>query len=415
MLFLQELKKTIFSISYILIVIVLILALHSQDVLNFKEPKLSKPQVGENYGTTTKEIPEIIMPAALKQLWTEFCVNNYETYPIGFIKNIKLNDSEQGKVIQIISTITGMDKDVVLKTKEQFVNSSGNIVPDIKNNINYSDFKDLMQQIDDILGGGSSYNKDSLIRFGIVPISYEEALYQYNLAVNEDKITGGYARLFSDYAVAMVLSILPVFLAIIIFIKDRRANMSEIIYTKNISAAKIIITRYLAIITAIMIPVIILSYISNASIWGLYSNIRLDYLAPLKYDFGWIMPSIMIATAVGMCLTTLTNTPIAIIVQGFWWLLDMIIGLKSVESAYSLFRLIPRHNAGTQSYFQTQDYINHFNSLIANRLLFVGLSILLIIITILIYEMKRRGKLNEKFRFKKAISNFRNRKNQYST
>ena len=197
MLFLQELKKTIFSISYILIVIVLILALHSQDVLNFKEPKLSKPQVGENYGTTTKEIPEIIMPAALKQLWTEFCVNNYETYPIGFIKNIKLNDSEQGKVIQIISTITGMDKDVILKTKEQFVNSSGNIVPDIKNNINYSDFKDLMQQIDDILGGGSSYNKDSLIRFGIVPISYEEALHQYNLAVNEDKITG--FRLCSGY------------------------------------------------------------------------------------------------------------------------------------------------------------------------------------------------------------------------
>ena len=46
MLFLQELKKTIFSISYILIVIVLIAALHSQDVLNFKEARLGKGGVG---------------------------------------------------------------------------------------------------------------------------------------------------------------------------------------------------------------------------------------------------------------------------------------------------------------------------------------------------------------------------------
>lgn len=357
-------KKTIFSISYILIVIVLIAVLYSQNVLDFKDHKINEPQIDENYGTTTKEIPEIIMPAALEQLWNEFCANNYETYPIGFIKNIKLNDSKQGKIIQIISTITGMDKNVILKAKEQSLNSSSNTVPNIKNNINYSDFKDLMQQIDDILGGGSNYNKDSLIGFGIVPISYEEALHQYNLAVNEDKITDGYARLFSDYAVAMVLSILPVFLAIIMFIKDRKANMSEIIYTKNISAAKIIITRYFAIITAIMIPVIILSYISNASIWGLYSNIRLDYLAPLKYDFGWIMPSVIIAVAVGICLTTLTNTPIAVVVLGFWWLLDINIGIKSVQSAYSLFRLIPRHNASATSYFRTQDYINHFNSLI---------------------------------------------------
>ena len=415
MLFFQELKKTIFSISYILIIIVLIAGLYSQDALSFKDRKISEPQVGENYGTTTKEVPEIIMPAALEQLWGEFCENNYKTYPIGLIKNIKLNDSEQDKVIQIISTITGMEKDVILKAKEQFPNNFSDTVLNIKTNINYSDFKDLMQQIDDILGGGSSYNKDALISFGIVPISYEEALHQYNLAVNEDKITGGYARLFSDYAVAMVLSVLPVFLAIIIFIKDRRANMSEIIYTKNISAAKIIITRYFAIITAIMIPVIILSYISSASVWGLYNDTRLDYLAPLKYDFGWIMPSVMTATAVGMCLTTLTNTPIAVVVQGFWWLLDINIGIKSVKSGYSLFRLIPRHNASTVSYFRTQDYINHFNSLIANRLLFVGLSICLIIITILIYEMKRKGKLNENFQLKKAVSNFRNRKNKYST
>ncbi len=95
-----------------------------------------------------------------------------------------LNNSEQNKVIEIISKTTRMNKEDILKAK-----------------------------IDDILGGGSSYSADNLIGFGTVPISYEEALYQYNLAVNEDKITGGYVRLFSDYAVTILLSVLPVFLA----------------------------------------------------------------------------------------------------------------------------------------------------------------------------------------------------------
>lgn len=449
MLFCQELKKIVFSVSYVLFLIVIVLALNSQGVFHFSGGRISRPQPGGNYGTKHEEIPEIIMPAALEGLWGEFCHNHYVTYPIGLIKNVRLNDREQAEIAEIISEITGIDKDTILRAqgdmadvgKNEFVigmdgnmqiDSEGKIVFSqednahdtngimdvietlitVRSDIDYSEFKDLMQRVDDILGGGSDYGAKSLIGFGTVPVSYEEAVQRYDLCLSRDKITGGYARLFSDYAVAMVMSLLPVFPAVLMCMKDRQAKMTEIVYARKISSAKIIVFRYLAIMTAVMIPVIILSYISNSSVWGIYDGAELDYLAPLKYDLGWIMPGIMIAAAVGMCLTELTGTPIALAVQGFWWLLDMNAGFRSVSDGYALFRLAPRHNAGEMSYFRTQDYIDNFSRLTANRLLFAGSSMLLIAVTIVVYEAKRKGILYGYFNFKKAISGFRSRRNQ---
>lgn len=462
MLFLRELKKIVCSISYVLFVIVVTFALYSQDVLDFSDSKITEPQPDGNYGVTQKEIPEIIMPAALEKLWTEFCENNYRTYPIGLIKNVKLSDNEQSKIAEIISEITGVGKDEILNMRQDFVSrtgitdvnnnsfvigADGNMQMDgdgyiiyppagsvdnagtsnnpdssgdsrqaeaqmqllsVRNNMEYSEFKSLMQQIDDILGGGSDYAAESLTGFGAVPVTYEEAVQKYDVFINKDKITGGYARLFSDYAVAMEMSVLPVFLAVLMCMKDSRAKMTEIIYTRRTSALEIITVRYFSIITAVMIPVIILSYVSNASVWGQYAGAELDYLAPLKYDLGWVMPSAMIGAAMGMCLTELTNTPIAVAVQGFWWLYDINVGIRSVSSSYSLFRLAPRHNAGENSYFRTQDYLDNFSRLTANRLLFAGISILLIAVTIVIYEAKRKGllkgKIYGKFNFKKGVS-----------
>ena len=449
MLFLQELKKIVFSISYVLFLIVIVLALNSQGVFHFSGGRISRPQHGGNYGTKHEEIPEIIMPAALEGLWGEFCQNHYVTYPIGLIKNVRLNDREQAEIAEIISEITGVDKDSILRTQgnmadvgnNEFVigmdgnmqiDSDGKIVFSQEDNANdtngimdmietlitvrsdmdYPEFRDLMQRVDDILGGGSDYSAKSLIGFGTVPVSYEEAVQRYDLCLSRDKITGGYARLFSDYAVAMVMSLLPVFPAVLMCMKDRQVKMTEIIYARKISSAKIIVFRYLAIMTAVMIPVIILSYISNSSVWGLYDGAELDYFAPLKYDLGWIMPGIMIAAAVGMCLTELTNTPIALAVQGFWWLFDVNAGFRAVSDGYALFRLAPRHNAGEMSYFRTQDYIDNFSRLTANRLLFAGLSMLLIAVTVLVYEAKRKGILYGNFNFKKAISGIRSRRNQ---
>ena len=126
----------------------------------------------------------------------------------------------------------------------------------------------------------------------------------------------------------------------------------------------------------------------------------LDYFAPLKYCFGWVLPSVMVSSAVGMLLTELTNTPIAIAVQGLWWFIDMNLGIQSIKGGYPLFSLSPRHN----SLQLTQVFIENFSNLVANRLLFTGFALLLVVVTVLIYERKRRGKLNGYDKAKKTFA-----------
>lgn len=450
MLFIKELKKVMCSLFYILFVGVLALALYSQGVFSFGDGRISRPEPGGSYGMDFEEIPEIVMPAALERLWEEFCENNYRTYPIGFIKNVRLNEKKMRMVAEIITEITGEDTEAILEKQAAFEGGGGggysfSIGEDIqladdgslifsgaedgsetegrdaggekvkiavRDDMDYADFAEAMQRVDEILGGGSDYCAEQLKGFGMVEVTYEEALQRYELALSRDRITGGYARLFSDYAVAMVMSLLPVFPAVILCLKDRRARMAELIYTREVSAAGLTAARYFALIAAAMLPVLILSYVSNASVWGMYSGERLDYLAPLKYDLGWILPGVMMATAVGMCLTELTGTPVAVAVQGFWWLIDINAGIRSAASGSALFRLAPRHNAGENSFFRTQDYAEHFGRLAANRLLFVGLSALLVIATILIYEKKRRGSLSGGIKIRRALSALGNHKNK---
>lgn len=182
--------------------------------------------------------------------------------------------------------------------------------------------------------------------------------------------------------------------------KDRQAQMSELLYTRQTSGVKVVFTRFLALLAAEMLPVLILSYVSNMSVWGMYPGMKLDYLAPLKYDFGWLMPTAMIVTAAGMFLTELTDTPIAVAVCGLWWLVDVNQGLKSVQKDYALLRLAPRHNSGANSYFRTEDFLDNLSRLTANRLFFAAVSVLLVVMTVLVYEAKRKGKLygNHKIR-----------------
>lgn len=279
----------------------------------------------------------------------------------------------------------------------------------------YFEFQERMQEVDDILGGGSDYAAESLIGFGTVSRTFEEAVTAYELVKSCDKITGGYARLFSDYAVAIVFSIFPVFLAVSVSMKDKYAKMSELIYTRKATGIKIVFMRYLAVLAAVMLPAVILSYVSNATVWGMYTGMKLNYFAPLAYDFGWMMPTAMMTIAVGMFLTELTNTPIAIAVQGIWWFIDVNMGMKSVSASYSLLRLAPRHNADAGSYFRIQDFIDHFSNLLANRFLFAGLSVLLVIAAAIVFGAERKGIFNGNEKIKRAAASIRNRRNQSQT
>lgn len=437
MLYFKEIKKVALSITFAVLVFALIAMSVSQDVLDFSDMIITEPQPGENYGMQTKEIPEQIMPAAFDSLCEEFSANKYVAYPIGFYKTVKLGDKDREKMAEIISALSGVSADNILgyqtetsskdkieitlndaqnyTTQEDgaiIINNSNNasnsetpIELTLKADITYETFKDYMKQADELIGGGSRYSESNLLQFGYVAITYDEATEEYNSVLTNDRFTGAYARLFCDY-IGVFISILPVFISVALCLKDRRARMNDLIYVRRISSFKLLFTRFLAIVTIIFIPTIILAYISNISIWGSYDGMTLDYLAPLKYVLGWLLPSAMIATAVGMFFTELTNTPIAIAIQGLWWFIDINVGV--LNGNYRLFQLTPRHN----SLGNAQAFIDGFDSLVANRVIFAVAALVLVIASAVVYELKRRGHLYGAGKARKNIADFTNRENK---
>lgn len=379
----KEIKKAAISITFFVFIIALLAMPLSQDVLNFSNHDvITAPKQGEDYGIQQKEVPELIMPAAFNSLYNEFAANEYIAYPVGFYKNVKMNETDKEKMAEIISTLSGVPVNDLLT-------SANSIEVALSDDISYEEFKECMKQADDLIGGGSNYSENNLLNYSYVAITYEEAVTNYNLIVNEDKFTGAYARLFCDY-VGIILSILPVFIAVAICLKDKRAKMNDLIYARKTSSFKLILSRYFAVVISVMLPTVILAYISNSTVWGQYSGMALDYLAPLKYALGWLMPSVMIAAATGMFFTELTGTPIAIAIQGLWWFIDLNAGIGRLRGVHTLFELTPRHN----SLGNTQIFLDEFHTLVTNRLIIAGAALLLVAVTVIIYEQKRRGKFS---------------------
>ena len=397
----KEIKKAAISITFFVFIIVLLAMPLSEDVLNFSNHDvITAPKQGEDYGIQQKEVPELIMPAAFNSLYNEFTANEYIAYPIGFYKNVKLNETDKEKMAEIISTLSGVPVNDLLT-------SANSIEVTLSDDISYEEFKECMKQADDLIGGGSNYSESNLLNYSYVAITYEEAVTNYNLIVNEDKFTGAYARLFCDY-VGIILSILPVFIAVAICLKDKRAKMNDLIYVRKTSSFKLILSRYFAVVISVMLPTVILAYISNSTVWGQYSGMALDYLAPLKYALGWLMPSVMIAAAIGMFFTELTGTPIAIAIQALWWFIDLNAGVGRLRGVHTLFELTPRHNL----LGNTQIFLDEFHTLVTNRLIIAGAALLLVAVTVIIYEQKRRGKFSGYREIKRHNTSLANRKSK---
>jgi len=389
-MFLKECRKTLNNITYLVFVAVLILFCYSQFWAGLE--KIEKPQQGqESYGTKYAEVPEIIMPNATENLFREFTSNSYIAYPVGFYKNIKLNDKKQGEMAGILSQLTGISKDELMK-------SVGMESVTVDGTLTYEKFLKLMEQADKLIGGGSMYDGIYLVRFGKVPMTYEDALSEYDDIVEKDRITGAYARLFCDY-LGIILAIFPVFIAVAASMKDRRARMQELIYAKEMSSFKIVFTRYFSMILIMFLPVLLMAVYTQIQVAGDYSGFYTDKLAFIKYSFGWLLPTLMVSTAVGTFFTELTDTAIAIAVQGLWWFIGMFGGMKHIDGGYGA-ALALRHN----KIGNTQVYLEHLNILLLNRIGYMFFALVLIVAAVWIYELKRRGKFNAFDSFKKIFT-----------
>lgn len=416
-LFLKECKQTAKSLVYWLIVLVLVFAFTSQ--LGDMEVK-RKPEPGqESYGSMRSKDPELIMESTLGNLTEEYWRESYTTYPIGFYKRVTLNKGDDQRIAEILYEAAGIrSREEAEKTVEEWYTAqqegkdparkAGEIYLEplkVKpaEGLDYGRFGQLMDEADQILGGGSSYDKVSREKGALLPMDYEDALEEYDTLIKKDRLTRGYARLFSDYMV-IFLGILPVFLAVTRELRDRRAMMQELIYTRKCPAFTIMASRYLAMVTMLTVPLVVLSVIplSKCMSYAQAAGIAVDMLAFVKYVFGWQLPTIMAVTAVGMFLTELTDTAAAVLVQGIWWFVSIFVGVDSLGGGSYGWNLVPRHNTA----LNWQGFHDGYAQLLANRSLYAAAGLVLLVLTALVYAQKRKGRLQIRGKI------FANRKNK---
>lgn len=393
-LFMKECSQTAKSLTYWLLVIIMVLLFASQ----MGQMDMEKaPEKGlEDYGVKPSKDKNIIMSATLGMLAGEYAEGRYTTYPIGFVKSVTLGKEEEAKVGEILKEATGLDKEEIEEKIDEFYENSGGIItsrPVLEplESLSYGRFEEIMQEVDDMLGGGSSYALDSLGDNGSEPKTYEDAVKEYEELVQKDGYTGGYARLFSDYMV-IILGILPVFLAVTRELRDRRANMQELIYVRRSSSMTIIASRYLSMVVMILIPVFALSIqpLASCVTYAKTAGISVDYLAFAKYIAGWLLPTVMVVTALGMLLTELTDTALAVLVQGAWWFVSIFMGAKTMDGGRYGWNLIPRHN----TILNYSGYQEGFSQLLTNRILYASLAVIAVSVTAWIYSQKRKGRMN---------------------
>lgn len=417
-LFIKECKQTARSLIYWAIVLILIFDFTSQlgDMAIKTKPKPGQ----ESYGMKVSDDPYLIMKSTLGSLTEEYVREKYTTYPIGFYKSVTLNQEDDRRIGEILKEAAGIaDKETAEKVMEEWYaaqqepgdRDTPNMEPiymeplQVKpaEGMTYQRFGELMDAADDILGGGSEYSKETRKKSARIPMTYEEALEEYDRLIEDDRLTGGYARLFSDYMV-IFLGILPVFLAVTRGLRDRRSMMQELIYTRQCSSFTIMASRYLSMVAMLTLPVLALSLVplSKCFFYARTAGITVDMLAFVKYVIGWQTPTIMAVTAVGMFLTELTDTAVAVLVQGAWWFMDAFGSIDNLSGGSYGWNLAPRHNSA----LNWQGYHDGFTQLLANRMLYTAIALILAALTVLVYTQKRKGRLQIRGKI------FANRKNK---
>lgn len=457
MLFIKELKKICFSIVYILFIGLLLLSWHENfygvtskeiQASNGAEASitsqitggsiLAKPEQGaDNYGLIKKEVPDKIMCGGTDMLIIEYLNNSYATYPFNYYKEVILSTEEQKEILSIIEEITGLSEEQIKNLPDDyFPPDNGNIIHmggDAAQNqdgsfsfstensdtlqeeedytkhfvaqVSYERFKELMSQAEEIIGDGSYYSMDMLLEYyGQAEMTYDEAINEYNKTIYDDKVSIAFARLFCDY-MTRVLGLYPIFIVVVFWLKDRRNKMNELINSKQIETVKLITVRTLAILTAVILPVIILSFESLIPLmeYSAETGIAIDAFAFIKYILWWLLPTVIVVTGLGTFLTILTTTPIAILVQFIWWFIDS--AITGLSGDTRLYTLMIRHNSLNGAELIQRD----FNIIWLNRGLMMFVSIVLIYLSIVIYNKKRGGKLDYAYFIQKHFGIFKER------
>ncbi len=404
MLFFKECRKVICSMTYLLYVATVVVMYISQFTCELDTPVMPPRENLDFYGMKTVEIPELLMPAATEGLVSEYLSGSYVGYPFGFYKEVKLRESKQAQIAGIIEAISGISRKELDEFKEfqkegyeGAADENGNIVltyqeavlPEIHmpEDMSYERFRELMRQADRIIGGGSRYSDQYIVRnFSQVPMSYEDALAEYEEMMRGNNLAEGYARLYCDY-MGIDLAIMPVFVCVSLWQMDKKARMQQLIYSRKISSVKTVVVRYLALAFCTVIPVALTFIHAMTGVKGLYPEQKIAYGSSIALTMLWLLPGILAVLAAGTLVSEALSPLCAIFVQGIWWFLSL--SSNQLTGSITRYTLLIRHNSLEKAGLFEEQYFDF----LWNRSFYIILSVAAVGIAALLYDRHRKGKL----------------------
>lgn len=400
-LFKKECRTLFKSLIFWLYMLALCLFFFSQmGTITFE----SKPEPGQegSYGYKLSDRKEDRMSGTLGLLAESWMQDSFTTAPVGFTKKVTLNEEEKEEIASVLTKDTGLSTEEIQNRYDQWEEENtakmpdgsmmfldGNFSLEPKEGLDYEEFLKDMDEVCEILGPGSDFTEDHIRQNAMVEMTYEDALKEYENLVEKDGLTGGYARLFCDY-MGIILAILPVFVAATREIRDKRASMQELIYTRKASSYTIIFSRYAALCFGMFLPVLLLSFYPLAECIGFAKGkgIDLNPGAFALYSLGWLLPTILVVTALGMFVTELIQTAAGVLVQAAWWFFSAFSGEDSMGGGNYGMNLIPRHNTELNySGFHAQ-----FSQLVQNRVFYAVLALALVVGAAMVFEARRKGR-----------------------
>ena len=357
------------------------------------------------YGQTITDDETILMNHAIDNLVKEYSNNKYVTYPFMFYQEKTLSENESDAVGQILETLLGKDEKQWKKELDEYYNSYTEIIDSeskittkqpsfdypltVDSDVQYSEFLIMMEQVESYVGNLSNYSLANIQNVK-VPMTYQQAVDNYDEMVNNEGITNAYARLFCDY-IGILLGIIPTFFAITRVYKDKRSQVSQIINTKKVSTFTLVSAKYLAMVIVTFVPVLILSilplihsiFISNIN------GVSIRYFAFVIHCFGWLLPTILFVIALSYFISCLFENMLSVLISVIVWFVSIVSGTGNglINAGYNL---IPRFNE-LGSY---QKFENMLPQLIENRIIYILASVLIVILTIYVVSKKRVGGLH---------------------
>ena len=367
----QEFKRILKSLIFLGLIVAFVLALVSQ--LGSKPPEFQEPKPNqETYGIYLTDDLDYIYPNLMVDLKTAVDANYFATYPFGFYREKNLNDSELNAIKAIMAEMAG-------KPYEEISDN------DHLKNPSQAKLELQLEKIDALIGGGSFYASDEYkVHFGKKGMSYEEALSDYHLMRGQG-FDLSFARYFSDYA-GIFTMLLTWFMGLYLWNKDRKEGVANTLYVKSISSLKLIMTRVLAMSLAILLIILaIFTYYEGQLLF----DYGLDLLSPLKaygLVIAWILPIILFIVSLSSLITIASKS----ILFGFLGPIFSMVYLMSSSANiyYNIgYVLLLRYNSvGNEKYF-----ISQINTFLIGRTVWLVLAILIIVLTVFLYERRRRG------------------------